>query len=166
MTLITAQVPLWIAIMLKIPYHLLICWVLLCWLSWHFQYWVSNFLTVVVSLGILSDVKLNVIITNVMWLKRGWKIGCDWQINYFVSYIGYTSVLLIDSLLNRLNIRPVLWMLVLLVAAAKILAVKASATIDQKPVCWTKSSCLAQALGVTKFISSSYMILVTLCCAT
>ncbi len=36
----------------------------------------------------------------------------------------------------------------------------------QRPVFWTKGSCLARALGVTKFISTRYMILVKLCCAT
>jgi hypothetical protein len=36
-------------------------------------------------------------------------------------------------------------------------------SIAQRPVCLTKDSCLARALGVTKFIS---MILATLCCAT
>jgi len=37
---------------------------------------------------------------------------------------------------------------------------------DQRPVCWTKSSCSARALGVTKFRSMRCIILVTLCCAT
>ncbi len=40
---------------------------------------------------------------------------------------------------------------------------------SKRPVCWTKGSCLARALGVTKFISTSYMILFTvvaLSCST
>ncbi len=36
----------------------------------------------------------------------------------------------------------------------------------QWPIHWIRGSCLAQALGVTKFISRRYIILVTLCCAT
>jgi hypothetical protein len=36
---------------------------------------------------------------------------------------------------------------------------------NQRPVCFYKISCLARALGVTKFINTRCMMLVTLCFA-